>query len=1497
MSSMRAGFGGSGGVRLLSEGRRRWSRGFRRFALVVLSLALVACGQGKPGEHSIGLGEEGGPSAAKAKRDPSLTASVGTGERTVWLLLKQQANLSGYAATSDWKMRGKNVYSSLTTTANASQANLRSHLTAKKIAHQPFWIVNAVRVTADDATIKSLEQRPDVARVLPDQVYSIPKPKKSAGQRVQTTEWGIDSVRAPEAWQQFGAFGDGIVVASIDTGVQYNHPALVRQYRGNVGGGSFDHNYNFFDPAGVCGPPPAEPCDNAAHGTHTMGTMVGDDLAGNQVGVAPHAKWIAAKGCEDFQCSLSSLLAAGQWILAPTDQNGQNPRPDLRPHIVNNSWGGGGGDDFYRPVVQAWVAAGIFPSFSIGNWPFAPPAPCASGSSPGDYPESYAVGAHDISGNIADFSLRGPSLFNGLIKPNVTAPGVFVRSSVPFDSYDFFDGTSMAAPHLSGTVALMWSAAPALDRQIDATIQILNESAVDVDDLTCGGDSGGEGGAGNGANGNNNVWGEGRLDAFAAVELSPRGPTGTLAGTVTDESSAPLAGVLVSATDGNITRSVQTNAAGAFSLSLPVGTYDAAFTAFGYLAGNLTGLLINDGETTNADISLALAPTHSVSGIVTDDQGNPLADTILSIEGTPIADAVTAADGTYTFPAVPEGDYTLSATGGGCFDPQSTSLTVDGDETVDFTLLQKVDGFGYRCAPVAFDFVDADAPLGLVGDDNLTSVPLPFEFPFYGKLYSQVEVSTNGVLSFVPTFPNYINEQIPSPFEPNASIFAFWDDLIVDGATGTVSTALVGSAPDRRFVVEWRDVSPLGTSLPLRFEAVLFEDGRIQLQYHTAEPDPQQRGGNASVGIEDESGTIGHQYSFDSPVLRSGLAFEYSFPPSGFVRGLVTNQNDGGPVAGATVAAFENGTLVRETTTDVDGAYQLQVPVGSYLLQVSATNYASASVALDIADGDILDRDFSLMTGRAELSPATIQVLALAGQTRTRTLTLSNTGSASFDFAVKESGGRLQTITPTRTLARNVNVDPGAPTTRELFEQGVTPKAIAPTAAGDVLFSFPADGMSIAWGVGYTGNVWLGDFFDRFNHEFSTLGAPTGQVFAAPSPGPAIGDMAYDSSRNLVCQVDVEGDNGIHCWDPATGAEQAAIVGAFPWTSTSQRGLAYRPDDDTFYIGGWNQGVLYHVAGLSHAVPGEVISACAPADGSISGLAYNEAMNVVWAATNSPSDTIYELNPDDCTTLSALSHPTPGFAGAGLDMDAEGNLWTVSQALNDAMLIESGVPAFSDVPWLTVDPSSGTVSQGDSLALDVTIDTAGLQPGQYLATLFVQTTAAREPLIRVPVSLVVTDYLQPVNSGGSAYTDGEGELWAADQLHTRGSWGYIQRGKTDSTRRTIAGTVDQPLYRNQRIDPYAYRFDNVPNGLYQVDLLFAEFQDLRKNRRLYDVIIENTMVLPAHDTDYELGPMIADPHTFFVEVTDQRMDVRLIPRDGYEKPVVNALRVIHRVDR
>jgi hypothetical protein len=265
--------------------------------------------------------------------------------------------------------------------------------------------------------------------------------------------------------------------------------------------------------------------------------------------------------------------------------------------------------------------------------------------------------------------------------------------------------------------------------------------------------------------------------------------------------------------------------------------------------------------------------------------------------------------------------------------------------------------------------------------------------------------------------------------------------------------------------------------------------------------------------------------------------------------------------------------------------------------------------------------------------------------------------------------------------------------------------------------------------------------------------------------------------------------------------------------------------------------------------------------------------------------------------LSTLAHPSPGYNGGGLEMDELGNLWMISQNPNKVYLVDSGVPAFNDVPWISVTPASGTLAPGAKQNLKVTIDTKGLAPGLYLANLFIQTTAARQKVIRVPVSLLVPDYQQAVDAGGSAYTDSLGDPWAADRKYSAGQWGYVQKSNTATTTHAISGTSDATLFRSQRIDPYAYRFDKVPNGTYQIDLDFAELQNVKIGKRLFDVIVEDTTVLPAHDIMYEVGRYAAESRTFFVDVTDGQMDVRFIPRAGFELPVVSAVRVTHRVDR
>src|SRR5699024_4199488 len=157
------------------------------------------------------------------------------------------------------------------------------------------------------------------------------------------------------AWA-LGIDGTGTVVASLDTGVQWDHPALKEQYRGyDSETGEVEHEYSFYDATYDGYDTPA---DDNGHGTHVTGTMVGHEEDGsNPIGVAPGAKWIAAKVVDaDGNAKDADLLDAAEWIMAP------GGRTDMAPDVVNNSWGGGPGlDEWYRDTVKAWRDAEIFP--------------------------------------------------------------------------------------------------------------------------------------------------------------------------------------------------------------------------------------------------------------------------------------------------------------------------------------------------------------------------------------------------------------------------------------------------------------------------------------------------------------------------------------------------------------------------------------------------------------------------------------------------------------------------------------------------------------------------------------------------------------------------------------------------------------------------------------------------------------------------------------------------------------------------------------------------------------------------------------------------------------------------------------------------------------------------------------------------------------------------------------------------------------------------------
>ena len=274
-------------------------------------------------------------------------------------------------------------------------------------------------------------------------------------------EGNIQKIGAPEVWA-YGYTGQGVVIGGQDTGYAWAHPALKAKYRG-WNGSSADHNYSWFDTVtsggGICGPKSPEPCDDYEHGTHTMGIMVGDDELDHQIGVAPGARWIGCRNMNVGYGTPESYTKCFQWFIAPTDLNDQNPRLDLAPDVINNSWSctvseGCSDPNELKAVVESVRAAGIVNVQSAGN---RGGNGCYSVDQPaGTYDASFTVGATDSNDVIAGFSSRGPSVIDGvnLLKPDISAPGVNIVSSIRDGTYSPNNGTSMAAPHVAGLVAL-----------------------------------------------------------------------------------------------------------------------------------------------------------------------------------------------------------------------------------------------------------------------------------------------------------------------------------------------------------------------------------------------------------------------------------------------------------------------------------------------------------------------------------------------------------------------------------------------------------------------------------------------------------------------------------------------------------------------------------------------------------------------------------------------------------------------------------------------------------------------------------------------------------------------------------------------------------------------------------------------------------------------------------------------------------------------------------
>ena len=440
---------------------------------------------------------------SRAVIDPLLAARMATAasdtEIGAIVVLREQAGPSDVHGNSRPK-RLRSAEAALRATAADGQRSILDYLDEQEAAGQvsdvvPLWIENAVSLNATPAVLDALAQRSDVAAIRPDRRLPAPetaplRPQATGGRQATLVsapvEPNVALVNAPALWD-LGYRGQGVVVASMDTGVDATHPDLASSWRGGTN--------SWYDPYGQH---PSTPTDINGHGSQTTGVIVGGEAGGTAIGVAPQAQWIGVKIFNDSGTATSTAIHLGyQWLLDPD----HNPATADAPNVVNNSWTmqpSGCALDF-QPDLRMLRAVGILPIFAAGN--YGPTA--GSVPSPANYPEAVAVGGTTDADALDPQSSVGPSACAGATSPTLTAPDTGIHTTDLFGGYVDDTGTSIAAPHVTGAVALLLSAFPSLKASADAQQSVLQAGAHDLGPL-----------------GLDNAFGYGRLDVLAAYQAA-----------------------------------------------------------------------------------------------------------------------------------------------------------------------------------------------------------------------------------------------------------------------------------------------------------------------------------------------------------------------------------------------------------------------------------------------------------------------------------------------------------------------------------------------------------------------------------------------------------------------------------------------------------------------------------------------------------------------------------------------------------------------------------------------------------------------------------------------------------------------------------------------------------------------------------------------------------------------------------------------------------------
>ncbi|KRF15511.1 peptidase S8 [Nocardioides sp. Soil797] len=1351
-------------TRRRSRSPRLWRKGsIRALATGLASIAVVATTLSLTGTTASAE-----PSVGKDKIQPKLSKQLDNkGEATFWVRF-DMPDLSSASAIKDWDKRGLEVYNTLTNAAKTQQKDAIALLKKEGVDYKSYWATNAIRVnTGDEDLVKDLSALQDVTGLYPTFEYQLEKPTKGdVIHAKQSIEWGVSNINADDVWNEYGDRGEGMVIANIDTGVQFDHPALVNQYRGNNGDGTFTHDYNWFDVAGNCD---GAPCDLDGHGTHTMGTMLGSDGADNLIGVAPGAKWIAANGC----CpSDQALIDSGQWMLAPMDLNGENPDVTKRPNIINNSWGTQtpSNDPFMEDVLEAWKASGIFGTWSNGN----NGSGCETSGSPGSRILNYSVGAYDVNNSIASFSSRGAGQ-DGETKPNISAPGVNVRSSVPGSSYTSYNGTSMAAPHLAGSIALLWSAAPALVGDIDATRALLDGSAVDTADDQCGG-----------TDADNNVFGEGRLDALALVSAAPVGDTGMVEGTVTDdESGDPLAGAEITL-DGESDRTVTTAADGTYSARLVSGDYTATAEKFGYQTAT-ADVTVSADTTTTQDFALVSAAAVTLSGTVNDGSGHdwPLYAKV----------SVSGADPVFTDPET--GAYEISVPGNASYDVTvvsqyagytSTTETVEvggSDTTADFAV--EVDpatcearGYEYQTAGTTESFDSGSVPDGWTVVDNADSGQA-WQFDNPGGRDNLTGGSDGFAIVDSDFFGSGGNQDtsLVSPVidmsDVDSPAVGFKQDYNNLGDTADVDVSIDGGETWETVLSQTADVRGPREDVVQLPSAANQSAVQVRFHYYDASYNWWWQVDDVFIGS------------------RSCEAVE-----GGLVVGNVSNTQTGEGINGASVTSEDNADVKASTkaTPDdenlADGFYSLFSPeTGTHKFTATTSGFETITASVDVAADDATRQDYSLGSGHLVVTPGKVSATKRLGAAPvTRKVEVTNDGSipANLEFNELKGGFEMLSADGSRTTKKELMAAEGAPLQRLKVDTSFGKQAKkssmgtnqkTPTVNGPHddpwvdIADYPTNimdnrvvyvdgiGYSIAGGDGTASTsalnaydpealAWTAKADLPEARNAVAAGVVDGQIIVTggwADAGPSPSTWAYDPSADswtakadspveLAAAGQAVVDGKLYVVGGCTSAACTPMsneVAAYDAASDSWATLADYPEPVAFASCGGIDGKVYctggngGAAGTAHSYvydPGAdswTAIEDAPTDTWASQYAVANGMLVVNGGVQAGaiSNATFAYDTASETWVDLPNSNTPryrGGASCGV-YKIGGSSGNFNAAPDSEMLpgMEDCGTTAADVEWLSVSPAKAILAPGQSVMVKITMDPNVAQPGTYTA--------------------------------------------------------------------------------------------------------------------------------------------------------------------------------------